>query len=278
MKNYPLLVKNQNTWLNWTKTYLTEVNSKVCSLFHYTNYFIPDYYRGDMSEIVIGQTEHSQPLIDISLLKYREYVTLNEECVDQLTGQTISAGSRIVSKAQSEGEKDLPTSDNRQNPLNYFIQPIGWASFYLISTKENKLLFDYDAQAEEKYGLNLKFSIEWFPTRWYLDNADTSTGYSADGLFFSQQTTNRQLSVQSSNEDRVIIRSKNGTEWLDNTDKKPLYIGFFGGNESNYGEEIIIDTTSYTSTRFVETNKGVYNITLNNSVEKWPTFGIFLLY
>lgn len=480
MKNYPLLPINFNTWRNWTNTYLTEMNSKIYSLFHYVNYFTPDYYEGDISEIIFDKsyesiTSQGNQYIDtgvacsdslriecsfsisntsanrkyifgaysynpavtteedpnhngnriqfsysqnawygwgskyitpsnqtvdtddhiiivnnegfmldnrkiytpeshefdiaknlylfcnnsdgtpnalssgvtiyylkiydndvlirnfipaeqnseygmfdlvtwtfypnlktgsfavnnlknekyysIAALKYHEYVVPDEEILDQLTQQNIHAGSRIVSKAQSEGELDLPSSANRQNPAYYFIQPTGWASFYIpvsnhaVPTDPEQgteatdcLSFIYDAQAEEKYGLNLRFSIEWYPTRWYLDNVVTTSEYSGDGLVFSRNTTNRSISAQSTNGEKPIIRDLNGTEWLNSTDKKPMYSGFFGATNSEYGEEIIIDTIPSTATRFVETNRGVYTITLNKSTTHWPNSGLFLLY
>lgn len=481
MKNYPLLPINFNAWKNWTHTYLTEIDNKVYSLFHYVNYFVPDYYKQNISEIIFDNsynsitsqghqyidtgvvcsntlrieckfkitaaatsnsknyicgaysynptitegdtngnriqfsysqegfcgwgTNHISPSLEldeehdhiiilskdgfvldqsqtalyvpdshdfteaknlyifcnnsngtpyafsngviiyyfkiydndvlirnfipaeqdgkygmfdlvtwtfypnlstgsfivedlqdikyysIAALKYHEYIVPDEEILDQLTQRRIHAGSRIVSKAQSEGELDLPSSANRQNPAYYFIQPTGWASFYIpvsnhaVPTDPEQgteatdcLSFIYDAQAEEKYGLNLRFSIEWYPTRWYLDNVVTTSEYSGDGLVFSRNTTNRSISAQSTNGEKPIIRDLNGTEWLNGTDKRPMYSGFFGATNSEYGEEIIIDTIPSTATRFVETNCGVYTITLNKSTTHWPNSGLFLLY
>ena len=297
MKNYPLLPINFNAWKNWTHTYLTEIDNKVYSLFHYVNYFVPDYYKQNIKDIVADiktipedRKEYNNN-IDISKLDYRGYVVVESEVYDILTKQFIHEGSRIISKAQSEGEQDLNTSVNRKNPQNYFIQPTGWASFYIpisnhaVPTNPEQgteatdcLSFIYDAQAEEKYGLNLRFSIEWYPTRWYLDNIVTTSEYSGDGLVFSRNTTNRSISVQSTNGEKPIIRDLNGTEWLNGTDKRPMYSGFFGATNSEYGEEIIIDTIPSTATRFVETNRGVYTITLNKSTTHWPNSGLFLLY
>ena len=82
MKNYPLLPINFNAWKNWTHTYLTEIDNKVYSLFHYVNYFVPDYYKQNIKDIVADiktipedRKEYNNN-IDRSKLDYRGYVVV----------------------------------------------------------------------------------------------------------------------------------------------------------------------------------------------------------
>lgn len=279
MKNYPLFTKNnQNTWRNWQNTYLEELNGKVVSLFDYVNYFAPDYYEQQLKDIKINDDSEETDVLDMSLLNYRGYVIALKKSVEILSNQNISPGSRIISIAQSEGEKDLPTSQNRLNLKNYFIQPIGWASFYTTSYNDNLLIFSWDQYAEETWGTNFRFTFEIYSRRWFIDNI---IGESSDGLVFSKDTTNRSINAESSSDDHVIIRDKIGTEWLDSSiSTSPFYVCYLTPNNESFNnwEEIIIDSKSTTYTRFVETNKGVYNIALDNETEKWPDHGIALLY
>ena len=244
MKNYPLLPLNhKKQWIAWNKTYLQEINHNIFSLWDYNNYFIPDYSEKKLA--IVNDT------IEASHLDYNEYFRALDPTAIMLnstpTGLTMGAGFLFVSKARNESSTKYIYDIN-----NYFIQPFGYASFYIFTyNSQGQLIAIYDQYAEETYGLNYTFSLFLYYPRFLL----TQTQAKHDKVWI--------LSAYLHNsEEKRGICAPNGVLWTDINQLKPMNFHFIVNDNddfgNNYGEEVIIDTANYYSINLDEISIAQY--------------------
>lgn len=140
MKSYPILnIKNFTPYKVYNNNYLKELNSLVFSLFQYSENQIPDYKRLLLEEV--------DEEFDASILHFHNYFRLKQD-MDIKIGDFVenySAGTIVLSKAKAEGSTDYSYDGTEINPIllnpdNYFLQPMGWGSYYVPRFKqENKI-------------------------------------------------------------------------------------------------------------------------------------------
>ena len=250
MKNYPLFPHDKKQWIYWRKTYLEELNRSICALWDYSNYFLPDYFEYTNQDIYVdGNTTK----IEITKLPYNAFFRATEETSlyihnVEVPNHKLGAGYLLLSKAKNEGQTDLKALID-----NYFIQPFGYASFYLWTYKNGQLVADYDENAEEKYGLNYEFSLfNTYPRFIYQGNEGNS------GRLWVFSSYNNSNDAQ--------ITTSNGAIWTDPNTLKPMLFWKKGS------EEIIIDSQEYTSIRVATKNICEYNtLVLEKETENiWP--------
>lgn len=253
MKNYPLLpLNNEAQWQSWRETYLTEINHQVHSLWDYVNFFLPDYCEYNLDRV--------EGHVDATTLPYngfyRATIETNVWLKNTDPNVTLKPGFLLVSKARNENGTD----DIIMNIDNYFVQPFGYGSFYLYTFQNGQLQATYDQYAEEKYGLNYMFSL--FPTypRFILK---------------TQGLKNNFLWVASAYESGAPnIFTFNKTPWTDLQCLKPMVFHFVpDSNNTQYGEEIIIDTYNYNSIKIDQFNIAEYNevvLEKGDTINIWP--------
>ena len=252
MKNYPLLpLDNKKQWISWRKTYLTEINHQIHSLWDYVNFFLPDYCEYELVE--------TDDTVDATVLPYNGYYRATEQVKVMLKDQdpnvTLKPGFLLVSKARNEnGTDDIIMDIN-----NYFVQPFGYGSFYVYSFQNGRLQATYDQYAEENYGLNYMFSL--FPTypRFMLRK---------------QADKNKFLWAVSAYEaGEPNICTLNQTPWTDLYNLKPMTFHYIASDKFDYGEEVIIDTSNYNTIKVDQFNIAEYNevvLEKGDSVNIWP--------
>ena len=264
MKNYPLLPLNhRKQWIAWNKTYLTEINHNIYSLWDFNNYFLPDYARKYL------EIEEKDDSIEASELDYNEYFRAINDTTVKINGTPISSlflkpGFLLVSKARNEG-----SSEEIYNADNYFVQPYGYASYYTFSyNNEGKIIATYDPYAEETYGLKYSFSLfDHFPRFVLINNDQRYTGKTwtiVSYTFDENQVGHPQ------------ICTKAGTAWTDINFLRPMFFHFIENNEYDYGEEIIIDTQNAYSVNVDKISIAQYTelVTEKGDNEPWPTEGL----
>lgn len=249
MKNYPLLSLNgHKQWIAWRKTYLTELNHNIISLWDYNNYFIPDYAEKQLQTTQIGSTTY----IEATQLDYNEFyratadisVKLNDEVQDVLK---LHAGYLLVSKARNEGAIQYTAQAD-----NYFVQPFGYGSFYIFTyNTDGQLIAMYDQYAEETYGLSYKFTFFTYYPRFLLAQTQQYQG--------KIWTLSSYLPHQS---DTRGICTAEGYLWTDINTLKPMFFHFIVSDSddygTHYGEEIIVDTKHTYSINVDETSIAQY--------------------
>jgi len=149
MKNYPLN-PFVDKFVNWTATYLTELNSKIWSLKHYSDFFLTNYTQIDLEYETFSVRDTEDHDLDISIvtveiLDFHNYGYVVKDCfirtdasdTDAVTYFTISydgdteiktpiyvrpiaAGSTIISNARPEG------SINANGILKYYLHIFNW--------------------------------------------------------------------------------------------------------------------------------------------------------
>lgn len=258
MKNYPLLnIDNKKPWIAWNKTYLTEINNNILSLWDYINYFMPDY-----AEKALKSEEGE---IDIKDLDYNEFYRATQEDVKVKDLDIyLQPGWVLISKARNENDKNYKNNKNY-----YFVQPFGYGSFYIYTyNNEGRLIGVYDRYAEETYGLNYMFSL--FST------------YPRFILWKEQKYTGQAWTFANYTED-FNIATKNLTLWTDPSQLRPMFFHFLvsgatGGtgdqNSAEYGEEIIVDMSYSNAVNIENTQILFYTETVkgnNGTSGFWPT-------
>ena len=254
MKNFPLLSLNRNKqWINWRKTYLTELNKSICALWNFSNYFLPEYYEYAKSDIFYNNTNNK---IEITKLPYNAFFRAEVETHLVINGSEqskpiLGAGYILISKAKNEGSLNFKTSLD-----NYFIQPFGYGSYYIFTYSDTGLIAVYDKYAEENYGLNYQFSLFSTHPRFIYNQIEQKNG--------------REWTLTSyftNNQDRNII-TKDGTVWTDRY--HPPMVFWYNDNE----EEIIVDSKEYTTIRVDRINICEYNTLILEKEDDghiWPT-------
>lgn len=238
MKNYPLLPLNhRKQWMSWRKTYLNEINNNIHALWDYANYFLPDYCE---YELEVDPITHS---VEGTQLPFNGYFRAHDSNINiyldnQDQHRILKQGYLLVSKARNEnGLTDFSKDIN-----NYFIQPFGYGSFYLFSYHNGQLIGTYNTYAEETYGLNYMFSLFTKYPRFVLRNQGLP-----NGLLWAIASYNQAPNIYNAS----------GTLWTDIDVLKPMVFHF--SRDSDYGEEVIIDSYSYNSIRVDDFNIAVYN-------------------
>lgn len=257
MKNYPLLTLNHiDQWMSWRDTHLTDINYIIHSLWNYSNYFLPDYFEYHLDIKNEGDNQY----IDATQLPYNGYfrnedTSLQVYLKDWSTSIVLQPGFILLSKARNENGTEEITYDIN----NYFVQPISYGSYYIITYQNGKLVAIYDQYAEEKYGKNYIFS--WFT-------------YSPRFILTEQQQRNKRLWAIAAKNGSSKICTQNGMLWTDIDNLKPMAFHFVGESDSpvTYGEEIVVDTYNYNSIRLEDFNIAEYNEVMLEKGEKniWP--------
>lgn len=307
MKLYPIIGEwkrnvNNNSfhwegkWKNWTNTYLTEINSKIISLFDYVFYFNPDFYQCFLTQVE-SETE-SLPTVQLSQLPFHGYYRVNNKIKDITTNKTLSPGTLVVSYGRAEGEPDNRNALNRNKESNYTIQPFGWASYYIMQFDNHQMNFIYESKAEEAYGLKYTFVFDTYSKRYFIRQKaiedglkDTALGHTSISFLAHEDITNK-------NKWYIVNQNQNGpisSIWT-NITTNPLMHEFYFihippedlieennsaeqdkklQNLYNY-EEIIFDHTWETSSKVADTNIAVYTINRKDS-SHWPNLDFLWL-
>lgn len=261
MKNYPLLPLNhQKQWISWNKTYLTEIDHNIKSLWDYNNYFIPDFCQKELDI-----TENSS--IDASQLDYNEYFRATNKLEVMLgsnpTTLRLGAGFLLVSKARNEDENQYILDQN-----NYFVQPFGYGSFFIFTyNNAGQIAGIYNQYAEEKYGLDYMTSFFDHYPRFLMTQHQSHH----DKVWIL-------VSYIPSAEEKKAICTQSGTLWTDIVNLKPMFFHYkldsgstdFSNNQ--YGEEIVVDISDTYSINIDKTSVAQYNeVILERGNEHiWP--------
>ena len=261
MKNYPLLpLDHKKQWIAWNKTYLTELDHNINSLWDYNNYFIPDYAEKSLDFVGSAAIEATQ-------LDYHEYFRALTDTDVLIAGTSskirLGAGYLLVSKARNEGSINYVDREE-----NYFVQPFGYGSFYIF-TNDNTGQFVgiYDPYAEETYGLNYQFSLFDHYPRFVSVQRQEPVGRAWTLVACTPRNTQKKA-----------ICTQGGTLWTDIVNIKPMFFHFITSTGEDlssyeYGEEVIIDSIHSHSINIDKINVAQYNeIVLEKGNDNiWPT-------
>ena len=287
MKLYPIIGKwkrnvNNNSfrwegkWKNWTNTYLTEINSKIISLFDYVFYFNPDFY-----QCFLTQTETLPlPTVQLSQLPFHGYYRVNNKVQDITTNKILSPGTLVVSYGRAEGEPDNRKALNRNKESNYTIQPFGWASYYIMQFDNHKMNFTYESKAEETYGLKYIFVFDTYSKRYFIRQNAIQDGLKDTELQHKSISFLAYEDIKNKNKWYIVNQNQNGpisSIWT-NITTNPLMHEFYHiqveedevKEDVLYKyEELVFDHTWETSSKIAGTNIAVYTINRKDS-SHWP--------
>jgi len=239
MKNYLFFPKNYSNW----KLNFQDINNKVDELNAYINLFLPSYKQ--IQNKAVTPSEGNSTIIKGAKMLAHDFLYITRENTFlQLKDSsliTLPLGNILVSNARNEGD-----SEEVEEIKNYFLQPLGWATFYLWRSKSYSLSAEYLTNTGEISSLNYSFYFAPWNFRWI---------YSAliDNQYTHILGTNILGSVLNDND---YIDTNYKINWTD-FDNPPMSFFF----NTNLGEEIIADYSFTTEiSKRPEGNEYIYSL------------------